>query len=400
MINRFTRLKNRKKNKALSLLFSTIKYRFFMTDRDYYEILNVSRTASEEEIRSAYRKMAMRYHPDRNPNNPEAEFKFKEAAEAYEVLRDPDKRARYDRFGHSSFQTGPGGPGFGSTEDIFSHFSDIFGDLFGFSASSQPRPETGSDLQYHLQISFSQAAHGADIDLKLPRHSTCPDCKGSGAAPGSKTTTCSQCHGMGQVRRNQGFFQIAMPCPACHGTGKTISRPCPKCRGDGLVQDEREITVHVPAGVDNGTRLRIRNEGEPGTHGGGPGDLYVLLSVEDDPRWRREGQNLIFNQEISFVQAALGHKVEVPGLNGDLSLEIPSGIQSGTHLRLAGEGMPYPGNKIKRGDLLVHVKVLTPTELTDRQKELLKEFEEAGEEGIFDKIKKTASKIGKAMGLD
>lgn len=371
-----------------------------MSERDYYEILNVSRTASEEEIKSAYRKMAMRYHPDRNPNDPQAEFKFKEAAEAYEVLRDPDKRARYDRFGRSSFQNGAG-PGFGSADDIFAHFSDIFGDLFGFgAASSGPRPETGMDLQSRLKISFAQAAHGADIDLKLPRHAVCPECQGGGGAPGSSKTVCSQCHGSGQIRRNQGFFQVAVPCPTCHGSGQTISKPCPKCRGDGLVEDTREITVHIPAGVDNGTRLRIRNEGEPGRNGGGPGDLYVLLSVEPDPRWERDGANLIYRQEISFVQAALGHKVEVPGINGNLTLEIPKGIQSGTVLRIAGEGMPYPGNKKLRGDLLVQVKALTPVDLTERQKELLREFEQSGEESVLDKLKKTASKIGKAMGLD
>lgn len=370
-----------------------------MTDRDYYEILNVSRSASEEEIKSAYRKMAMKYHPDRNPNDPEAEYKFKEAAEAYEVLRDPEKRARYDRFGRSSFQNGSS-PGFGSAEDIFSHFSDIFGDLFGFSSSGATRPEQGADLQYHLNISFKQAAHGADIDLKLPKHISCPECKGSGAAKGSSINTCSQCHGTGQVRRSQGFFQLAMPCPTCRGTGKTISRPCAKCRGEGLVEAIREITVHIPAGVDNGTRLRIRHEGEPGIHGGPPGDLYVLLTVESDPRWERNGANLIYQQDISFVQAALGHTVEVPGLNGDLSLNIPKGIQSGTLLRLAGEGLPYPGSKRERGDLLVHVKVLTPVKLTEKQEELLRQFEEAGDESMLDKLKKTASKIGKAIGLD
>lgn len=371
-----------------------------MTERDYYEILNVSRTASEEEIKSAYRKMALRYHPDRNPDDPDAEYKFKEAAEAYEVLRDPEKRARYDRFGKSSFQSGGADPGFGSAEDIFSHFSDIFGDLFGFSTSTGPRAEDGADLQYHLDISFKQAAHGADIDLKLPRHDTCPECKGSGAAKGSSTQTCAQCRGTGQVRRSQGFFQLAMPCPACRGTGKTISRPCAKCRGNGMVENIREITVHIPAGVDNGTRLRIRNEGEPGVNGGRHGDLYVLLTVEPDPRWERRGQDLIYQQEISFVQAALGHRIEVPGLNGDLALEIPKGIQSGTLLRLAGEGMPYPGNKTRRGDFLVQIKVMTPVKLTERQEELLREFEDAAEESMLDKLKKTASKIGKAIGLD
>lgn len=372
-----------------------------MSERDFYEILEVSRTASQEEIKTAYRKMAMRYHPDRNPDDPAAEQKFKEAAEAYEVLGDPRKRADYDRFGRSPFQTGPGGTGgFGSAEDIFAHFGDIFSDLFGFQNMSGPRPENGADLQYPLNITFKQAAHGADIELKLPRHAACPECKGSGAAPGSSITTCSQCHGTGQVRRSQGFFQLAMPCPKCHGTGKTVSRPCAKCRGEGLVQDMREITVHIPAGVDTGTRLRIRQEGEPGIHGGMPGDLYVLLSVEPDPRWERNGPDLIYKQEISFVQAALGHRVEVPGLNGDLVLDIPKGIQSGTLLRLNGEGMPHPGNKTKRGDLLVQVKVLTPTKLTERQEELLREFEASAEESMFDKLKKTASKIGKAMGLD
>lgn len=370
-----------------------------MTERDYYEILSVSRTASEDEIKQAYRKMAMRYHPDRNPDDPDAELKFKEAAEAYEVLRDPEKRARYDRFGRSSFQAG-GGPGFGSAEDIFAHFSDIFGDLFGFSTSGAPRAETGADLQYHLTISFKQAAHGTDVDLKLPKHVSCPDCKGTGAAPGSSINTCSQCHGTGQVRRSQGFFQLAMPCPTCHGTGQTISRPCAKCKGSGLVEDTREITVHIPAGVDNGTRLRIRHEGEPGINGGMPGDLYVLLRVEPDPRWERNGPNLVYHQDISFVQAALGHRVEVPGINGDLALDIPKGIQSGTLLRLSGEGMPYPGNKNLRGDLLVEVKVLTPVKLSQRQEELLREFEEAGDESVFDKMKKAASKIGKAIGLD
>lgn len=370
-----------------------------MNQRDYYEILEISRTAGEAEIRQAYRKLAMKYHPDRNPDDADAAFKFREAAEAYEVLRDPDKRARYDRFGHAGVQGG-GNAGFGSAEDIFAHFSDIFGDLFGFGAGARgPRPEAGHDLRYNLTVSFQQAAHGDKVSLKLPKHVNCPDCKGTGAAADGKITTCPQCHGTGQVRRSQGFFQIAMPCAACKGTGQVISRPCPRCRGNGLVQDTREIMVTVPAGVDNGTRLRVRGEGEPGLHGGPPGDLYVVLSVEPDPRWQREGADLIYHQELSFAQAALGHTVEVPGINGPLELQIPAGTQSGAYLTLPGEGMPYPGRK-ERGDLLISIQVLTPTKLTDRQKELLQEFEAESEQGFFATLKEGARKLGKAIGLD
>lgn len=371
-----------------------------MIERDYYEILSVSRNATQEEIKSAYRKLAFRYHPDRNQGDKEAELKFKEAAEAYEVLRDPDKRAHYDRFGRAAFQGAGGNSGFGSAEDIFAHFSDIFGDLFGFAqAGGAPRPEAGADLRYNLTITFAQAAHGAEVNITLPKHVTCPECKGSGAAPGSSIETCRQCRGTGQIRRSQGFFQIAMPCPACNGSGQKISKPCPMCKGEGITQDTREIIVRVPAGVDNGTRLRIRNEGEPGRNGGPAGDLYVVLTVERDNRWQRDGANLIYNQEISFVQAALGHRVEIPGIDAPLTLDIPKGTQSGSLLRIAGQGMPYPGSK-SRGDMLISVKVLTPVNLTDRQIELLKEFESAQDDGTFASIKKAARKISKAMGLD
>lgn len=369
-----------------------------MIERDYYEILQVSRTATTEEIKQAYRKMALKYHPDRNPDDPEAEAKFKEAAEAYEVLGNPDKRASYDRFGHAGVHSGPGG-GFGSAEDIFAHFSDIFGDLFGFGAQAGPRAEAGANLRYNLTISFAQAAHGAEVELSLPKHVSCPDCKGTGAAPGAKVQTCKQCRGTGQVRRNQGFFQIAMPCGACGGTGQVITKPCARCKGDGITMDTRDILVRVPAGVDNGTRLRIRNEGEPGLNGGPNGDLYVVLTVENDPRWQREGANLVYRQEISFTQAALGHKVEIPGLDGPLTLVIPEGTQGGSILRIQGEGMPVPGTK-KRGDMLVAITVLTPVDLNDRQKELLKEFEAAADDGVLAKVKKMGRKIGKAMGLD
>lgn len=370
-----------------------------MTERDYYEVLSVSRDARTEEIKHAYRKLAMRYHPDRNPGDADAELKFREAAEAYEVLRDPEKRARYDRFGHAGVQGGAAG--FGNAEDIFAHFSDIFGDLFGFGGPMRggSRAEAGADLRYNLTISFAQAAHGDEISLTLPRHVECPDCKGSGAAPGSTPEPCRQCHGTGQVRRNQGFFQLAMPCPVCRGTGRIIAKPCARCKGEGRVEDSREIMVRIPAGVDTGTRLRVRGEGEAGVHGGPAGDLYVVLTVEDDARWERHGQDLIFTQEVSFAQAALGCRVEVPGIDGPLGMDIPKGVQSGALLRLAGQGMPYPGRK-QRGDLLVAIKVVTPTRLSARQEELLREFARAGEETPLEKVKSAARKIGKVMGLD
>lgn len=373
-----------------------------MAQRDYYEVLGVDRSAGEDEIKKAYRKLAMRYHPDHNPGDAEAEQKFKEAAEAYDVLRDAEKRARYDRFGHAGVQGGMGGGGFTSNEDIFAHFSDIFGDLFGFASAGGargPRPMQGADLRYNLKVTFEQAATGDEIPLTLPKHVTCPDCSGSGAAPGSQPETCPQCHGTGQVRHSQGFFQIAMPCSTCQGTGQVIKKPCPRCKGQGIVEERHEIVVRVPAGVDTGTRLRVRGEGEPGEHGGPPGDLYVVLHVEPSKKYERQGQDLIYTCEISFVQAALGHRVEVPGLKGPLPLDIPKGIQSGTLLRLKGEGMPYPGRS-NRGDLLVEVKVLTPTRVSDKQAELLREFERLESESPLDKVKNLGKKLSKKMGLD
>ena len=245
----------------------------------------------------------------------------------------------------------------------------------------------GADLRYNLTVSFAQAAKGDEITLSLPKHVTCPDCKGSGAAPGSKVESCRQCNGTGQVRRSQGFFQIAMPCPICQGTGQMITKPCAKCRGEGIVTDTRELVVRVPAGVDTGTRLRVRGEGEAGVHGGPPGDLYVVLTVEQDKRWQRQGQNLIYSQEISFVQAALGHKVEVPGIDGPLPLEVPKGVQSGTLLRLAGEGLPYPGRR-ERGDLLVEVKCSPPPAFPPDRKNCCANFEQAGEQTPFGKTSK------------
>ncbi len=366
----------------------------------YYEVLEVTRESSEDEIKKSYRRLAMMYHPDRNPDDPEAEKKFKEAAEAYDVLRDADRRARYDRFGHAGLNGNAGG-GFGSTEDVFSHFSDIFGDLFGFSSGGGGhRAMRGADLRYNLKITFAQAATGDEVVLQLPKRVLCNDCEGSGAAPGTKAETCQHCGGAGQVRRSQGFFQLSTPCPICRGEGQIITKPCPRCKGQGILNETRELSVRIPAGVDTGTRLRVRNEGEMGVNGGPAGDLYVVIAVEQDKTFHRQGNDLVFVQEITFVQAILGHKLEVPSLQGNVTLEIPRGIQSGTVLRIKDEGMPILGRD-KRGDLLVEVKILTPTRISEKQEELLREYEKhAPDEGVMHKLKKATKKAAKVMGLD
>lgn len=375
-----------------------------MAQRDYYEVLGVDRNASEDEIKRAYRKMALQNHPDHNPDDPEAEQRFKEAAEAYEVLRDPERRARYDQFGHAGLGNGMDFGGFGSAEDVFAHFGDIFGDMFGFSMGgsrrSGPRPTAGADLRYNLTISFAQAAKGTEVSLTIPRSVSCEDCQGSGAAQGSSRETCRQCSGSGQVRNTQGFFQFVVPCPACHGQGYTIPKPCPRCKGKGVVQESRDLSVRIPAGVDSGTRLRLRNEGESGSNGGPTGDLYVFVTVEEDSVFRRQGQDLVLTREISFVQAALGHTMEVPGLEGPLELKIAKGTQSGAVLRLPGKGLPYLGQK-RTGDLLVEIIVLTPTNISAEQEKLLREFEKLAEDRPLEKIKKAAKKfVEKAMGAE
>jgi len=366
--------------------------------RDYYEILEVERTASGDEIKRAYRQMALKYHPDRNPGNPEAEQKFKEAAGAYDILRDPDKRSRYDKFGHEGVNGGGFGP-FSSNEDIFSHFSDIFGDLFGFSmggAARANRAQAGANLRYNLSISLRQAAKGDSISLKIPKRVTCPECEGTGAAAGSKPETCAQCGGRGQVRHSQGFFQIAMPCPACNGAGQVIRHPCPRCKGAAVIQETRELSVRVPPGVDSGNRLRLRGEGEPGVFGGPPGDLYVILHVEDDPVFQRDGAHLLLTHEVTMVQAALGDSIEVPGLDEPMKMELPKGTQSGEVFRLAGGGLPIV-NTNRKGDLLVEVKVLTPTSLSAKQEELLRAFAEAEADKPLNKAKKAFKKV---MGME
>lgn len=372
-----------------------------MSKADYYDVLGVPREASEDEIKKAYRQLAFKFHPDRNPGDAESEAKFKEAAEAYEVLRDQQKRARYDRFGHQGLgDTGFGG--FSNAEDIFSTFSDIFGEFFGFAGGGArgrgPRPQPGNDLRYDLRVSFRDAAKGTEANLKIPKHVPCPDCEGTGAAPGTKPETCRHCGGMGQVQQSQGFFRIAVACPVCRGEGTVIASPCPRCKGRALLQEVRELKVRIPAGVDDGSRLRLRGEGEPGLHGGPPGDLYVVVYVEEDKTFRRQGQDLVVTLDIGMVQASLGDKVKVPTLEGEETMDIPKGTQSGEVFSLRGMGLPHPGRN-QRGDLLVEVIVHTPKNLSKKQEELLKEFLELENGKPLNKVKDFFKKAkDKAMG--
>jgi molecular chaperone DnaJ len=361
--------------------------------RDYYEVLGVARDADGESIKRAYRKMAFEYHPDRNPDDPEAEQKFKEAAEAYEVLRDPQKRERYDRFGHEGM-AGNGFEGFHNAEDIFSTFGDIFSEFFGFGGGARsrgPRPRAGADLRYNLSVSFRDAAKGTEVELKIPKRVQCQRCEGQGAEPGTSPETCQQCGGSGHIQQSQGFFRVSVACPVCRGQGQVITSPCKECRGSGQVQEVRELSVRIPAGVDHGSRLRLRGEGEPGQYGGPPGDLYVVVHVEEDKTFRRQGQDLVITKEISFVQAALGDTIEVETLDEPERMEIPRGTQSGEVFKLHDCGLPYLGSSHK-GDLLVEVRVLIPRNLSKKQQELLREFQRLEEEKPMQKVKGFFSK--------
>lgn len=350
-----------------------------MRKRDYYEVLGVTREATGEEIKKAYRKIAFENHPDRNPDDPEAEQTFKEASEAYEILGDPDKRRSYDRFGHEGMN-GSQFDGFGSTDDIFSTFNDIFESFFGGSRGRRgPRPQQGADLRYNLTLSLEEAVKGTTVELQIPKEENCNKCQGSGVEPGYSPETCKHCGGQGQVVQKQGLFRIASPCPICRGTGQMISNPCKECQGKGRVQETKNLEVNIPAGVDHGNHLRLSGEGEAGVHGGPSGDLYVVIYVEEHPHFSRKGRNLYTQTEIDFVQAALGDKIHVPTLDDEVALEIPKGAQSGQSFRLKGLGVPYL-NSNKSGDLLVTVNVATPTNLTRRQEELLREFAELEEQ--------------------
>ena len=351
-----------------------------MTRRDYYEILGVSRTATEAELKASYRKLAMKYHPDRNPGDKGAEEKFKEAAEAYAILADAEKRSLYDRFGHAGVKTGAGGPGFDpSVFQEFGDFADILGNMFGFGdlfggGRRRGGPQRGADLRYDLEISFEESARGAETSIQIPRQETCETCHGSGSAPGTSASTCSQCHGQGQVRFQQGFFTVARTCPQCRGAGKVITKPCSTCRGAGRVSKERKITVKVPPGIATGQQLRLQGEGEAGSAGGPPGHLYVVVHVQDHPFFRRDGVNLFCEIPVNFTTLALGGDVQVPTLDGTDTVKVPEGTQTGTTLRLRGKGMPDVGGR-GRGDLFATVQVRTPKKLTREQRRAIEQLE-------------------------
>ncbi len=347
--------------------------------RDYYEVLGVERQATEQQIKSAYRKLALKYHPDRNPGDKKAEEAFKEAAEAYAILADRDKRAAYDRFGHAGVSGAAAGAGFDPT--IFADFSDIFsglGDVFGFGDIFGQRrrrggPQRGSDLRYDLEISFDESAAGTETTIQIPREETCETCNGSGAAAGTSPETCTQCRGTGQLRYQQGFLTVARPCPNCRGTGKTISKPCQTCRGAGRVGRERKLTVKIPAGIATGQRLRLYGEGEHGSAGGPPGDLYVVVHVQEHPFFHREEDDLYCEMPISYPMLALGGRIKVPTLNGREEVEIPSGTQPGARFKLRGKGMPHVGGR-GHGDLHVIARVAVPKKLSKEQRRLLEEL--------------------------
>lgn len=360
--------------------------------RDYYEVLGLERSATLDDIKKAYRKLALKYHPDKNPGNPEAEEHFKEAAEAYGVLSDEEKRARYDRYGHS----GMGGMG-GFDPNQFADFGDILGDLFGFGdffgtgRRRTNRPARGNDLRYDLQISFEDAVFGKEVSLDVPRVVTCTTCSGSGAKPGSSPVTCTGCGGRGQVRFTQGFFAVARTCPQCGGAGKVIKDPCVACSGAGRIRETKTISVKIPAGVDDGSRLRVAGEGEAGWNGGPAGDLYVFLNVREHERFTRRDYDIHSEHPVSFTQAALGAEVKIETIDGKETLKIPAGTQPNQVFRLRSKGVQFLDGS-GRGDHYVHVSVRIPSTLTEEQRALLEQLatlegENPPERGVLDKVK-------------
>ncbi|HEX3904583.1 MAG TPA: molecular chaperone DnaJ [Polyangia bacterium] len=345
--------------------------------RDYYEVLSVERTCDGAELKRAYRRMAMELHPDRNPGNAEAEHGFKEASEAYQVLSDPQKRAQYDRFGHAGPGASFGGAGFRDVGDIFSAFSDIFGDIFGGGGTGRRGPARGGDIETRVSITLEEAATGVTKDITVLRNAACATCGGNGAAPGTQPETCQQCAGRGQVMHSQGFLMISSTCPVCRGEGRMVRKPCTRCDGTGVDQKEETLQISIPAGVENGSTLRLMGRGEAAPRGGQPGNLYVVLRVADDERFERDGADLHTEVEVTFPQLALGDRISVPTLEGDAEVEIEPGTQPGETIPLSGRGMPRIGARGK-GDIIAHLKLVVPGALTPEEDTHLRAYAKAG----------------------
>ena len=368
-----------------------------MAKRDYYEVLGVNRDASDNDIKKAYRKLAMKWHPDRNPENPKAEEHFKEAKLAYEILSDPKRRTAYDQFGHAGVDASLAGAGAGAGFSGFGDvFSDIFGEIFGGGRTGRSSVFRGADLRYNLEIALEQAAKGFETRIRIPTMAECATCHGSGAKPGTQPQTCTTCRGNGQVRVSQGPFSIAQTCPRCHGTGKMVTSPCTACAGAGRIKHQKTLQVRIPSGVDEGDRVRLTGEGEPGVNGGPPGDLYVQVHIKPHPVFQRDHDDLHCEMPVSFSTAALGGDIEIPTLDGTARIRVPAESQSGKTFRLRGKGIKGVRSD-SPGDLFCHVVVETPVNLTDRQKDLLREFETISQgdtarhnprsKGWFDKVK-------------
>lgn len=371
-----------------------------VTKKDYYDILGIGRDAGDQEIKQAYRKLALKFHPDRNPDDPKAEDSFKEASEAYSILSDGQKRAAYDRFGHAGLQGAAGGGGFGGfNPETFGDFSDILGNLFGFQdifgggGQRRTRAQRGEDLRYDLEISFEEAMFGMTADIQVPRMEACARCKGSGAEPGTSPTSCPTCHGRGEVIYQQSFLSVRRTCSTCNGTGQVIRNACAECRGHGYRQGQRKLKINIPAGVDTGTRVRLTGEGQPGFHGGPAGDLYVFLKVKEHPFFERRESDLHCTIPLNVTQAALGCEVEIPTLGEPSILKVPEGTQNGAKFRFRNKGVAVL-NGSSRGDLYVHVEVKIPTKLSREQRKLLEQLRDTlpvdnspAEKGLFEKVK-------------